>query len=75
MTEARTIHMGHAAAPEWTEDTPTILRAAMARTRLVEDDVAAAWKVAAEYYGADGADHEIEEASRRRILQLAEDYR
>ena len=61
-----------ARAHEWTEDTVQIMQGAMARTDLCEDDVAAAWAVAAEYYGADGADAEIEAASRERILALAE---
>lgn len=55
----------------WTEDTATILQRAMARTGLVEDDVGAAWAAAADYFGAEGADEEIEVASREHILTLA----
>ena len=75
-TEALTLSLTPAEArtAEWTEDTVAILQAAMARTGLVEDDVAAAWKVAADYYGAEGADAELTDASRERILTLAESY-
>lgn len=56
---------------EWTEDSVQIMNSAMIRTGLVEDDVAAAWAQAAEYFGAEGADAELEVASPERILSLA----